>query len=69
MPKLRYLAFGDSYTIGERSRKDRWSNQLAKLLDEGSKQMSPSLPHSWTVDELWRSKSIRPMERMTWSHC
>jgi len=34
MSAFRYLALGDSYTIGEKvSVKDRWPNQLAKLLE------------------------------------
>jgi len=61
MPPIRYLALGDSYTIGESvDESERWSNQLADLL-------SPHLGRSWrgvdvkiiaktgwTTNELWK---------------
>jgi lysophospholipase L1-like esterase len=64
MPSLRYLALGDSYTIGESvPEADRWPNQLAKLLE-----LSPQFAESWTgigvtiiaqtgwtTGELWQS--------------
>ena len=44
MPSLRYLALGDSYTIGESvAEADRWPNQLAKLIE-----LSPQFAGSWT---------------------
>ena len=57
MTKIRYLALGDSYTIGEKvSEKNRWSNQLAKLLEgEGIKSDVTIIARTgWTVDELWQ---------------
>ena len=34
MPALRFLALGNSYTIGEHvAARNRWPNQLAKLLE------------------------------------
>ena len=64
MPDLRYLALGDSYTIGESvSIQDRWPNQLANLLEsEGIKADVTIIAHTgWTVDELWYGiKSNRP---------
>ena len=53
---MRYLALGDSYTIGEGvSDVDRWPNQLARLLrDEGVDIEDPHLiaRTAWTTDEL-----------------
>jgi len=53
---VRYLALGDSYTIGEGvSDVDRWPNQLARLLrDEGIDIDDPHLiaRTAWTTDEL-----------------
>lgn len=67
MTPIRYLALGDSYTIGEKvAEKDCWPNQLAELL-------SPHLGESrrgvevtiiartgWTVDELWQGIQVNP---------
>lgn len=53
---IRYLALGDSYTIGESVRKKkRWPVQLAKLL--GKQGIAVQEPHivaktGWTTDEL-----------------
>lgn len=58
MPPFRYLALGDSYTIGESvSESDRWPNQLAKLLErEGIRVEVTIIAHTgWTTDELWQS--------------
>ncbi|HSG44572.1 MAG TPA: SGNH/GDSL hydrolase family protein [Anaerolineales bacterium] len=68
MPSIRYLALGDSYTIGESvNETERWSNQLVALV-----QSSPQFTKSnggidgctlevtiiaktgWTTDELWQ---------------
>jgi len=57
MPSFRYLALGDSYTIGESvPAKDRWSNQLAKLLEAEGIQTDVKViaRTGWTVDELWQ---------------
>jgi len=56
MDPIRYLALGDSYTIGEMvALKDRWSVQLAKLLEnEGIQTDLTIIAHTgWTVKELW----------------
>jgi lysophospholipase L1-like esterase len=66
MPVVRYLALGDSYTIGESvGESERWSMQLASLV-ESSPQFTKSIGGNrrgvevtiiartgWTTDELW----------------
>lgn len=57
MPAYRYLAIGDSYTIGESvSEGDRWPNQLANLLAAESVQVEVTIiaRTGWTTDELWQ---------------
>lgn len=54
---LRYLALGDSYTIGESVEEaERFPNQLAALLaDEGfSVEVKIIARTGWTTDELWQ---------------
>lgn len=54
---LRYLALGDSYTIGESVEEaERFPNQLAALLaDEGfSVDVKIIARTGWTTDELWQ---------------
>jgi lysophospholipase L1-like esterase len=56
MRTIRYLALGDSYTIGESvSAEERWPNQLATLLQaEGLQTEVHILARTgWTVTELW----------------
>ena len=65
MPALRYLALGDSYTIGEKvSAEDRLPNQLAKLLDSEGIQTEVTIiaRTGWTVDELWEGIQANPPE-------
>ena len=65
MPSLRYLALGDSYTIGERvAANHRWPNKLAKLLDaEGVPTKATIIARTgWTVDELWQGIKANPPE-------
>ncbi len=57
MPIYRYLALGDSYTIGESvPENDRWSLQLAKLLKADGIQTDVKIiaRTGWTVKELWQ---------------
>jgi lysophospholipase L1-like esterase len=50
-PARRYLALGDSYTIGESvAEADRWPNQLARAL--GLQQPEIIAKTGWTTDEL-----------------
>jgi len=63
MTPIRYLALGDSYTIGELvSPKDRWSKQLAELLkNEGIQVGVTIIAHTgWTVKELWKGIQTNP---------
>ena len=56
MPDIRYLALGDSYTIGESvSEDERWPNQLAGLLQtkDTSIEVTIIARTGWTTDELW----------------
>ena len=53
---IRYLALGDSYTIGESvSESERWPNQLAAaLLRKGYVvEVTIIARTGWTTDELW----------------
>lgn len=54
--KMRYLALGDSYTIGEGvAEEDRWPVQLAALLRRDGVAVSPPeiiARTGWTTDEL-----------------
>jgi lysophospholipase L1-like esterase len=53
---IRYLALGDSYTIGESvSESERWPNQLAAaLLRKGYvAEVTIIARTGWTTDELW----------------
>lgn len=56
VPELRYLALGDSYTIGEGVAEDgRWPMQLARALrSEGIALADPHIiaTTGWTTDEL-----------------
>lgn len=66
MPVFRYLALGDSYTIGESvSVGDRWPNQLAKLLESESIKIEVTIiaRTGWTTSELWQgiqAEELRP---------
>jgi len=63
MPALRFLALGDSYTIGESvAATNRWPNQLAKALEvEGIQtDLTVIARTGWTVDELWQGIQADP---------
>ncbi len=70
MPTIRYLALGDSYTIGESvPAQDRWPDQLSKLLAddiEGSLWEGSQIDlimiarTGWTVKELWEGIRAHP---------
>jgi lysophospholipase L1-like esterase len=66
LPAFRYLALGDSYTIGESvSVKERWPNQLAQLFEsENIKTEITSIARTgWTTSELWQgiqAEEIQP---------
>lgn len=60
----KYLALGDSYTIGESVREeDRFPNQLAALLaDEGYVvEVTIIARTGWTTDELWQGIQARTL--------
>ena len=70
MPPLRYLALGDSYTIGESvEERERWPNQLATLIeaspDFSGKWVEVSIiaRTGWTTQELWDGIQDRKLER------
>ncbi|HLO30050.1 MAG TPA: SGNH/GDSL hydrolase family protein [Anaerolineales bacterium] len=63
MTAFRYLALGDSYTIGESVPvEDRWPHQLAKLLEAEGVQIEVTIiaRTGWTVDELWQGIQADP---------
>lgn len=62
---LRYLALGDSYTIGESvDESERFPNQLASLLStEGlPTEVTIIARTGWTTDELWQGIQARKLE-------
>ena len=65
MPIIRYLALGDSYTIGELvAPKNRWSVQLVTLLEDEGIQTDLTIiaRTGWTVKELWDGIQTNPPE-------
>lgn len=61
---IRYLALGDSYTIGESvAESERWPNQLAAmLLAEKNMQTDVDIiaRTGWTTSELWQGIQANP---------
>ncbi|HSL28613.1 MAG TPA: SGNH/GDSL hydrolase family protein [Anaerolineales bacterium] len=65
MPSIRYLALGDSYTIGESvSEQERWPDQLATLLQaEGiHTEVTIIARTGWTTSELWEGIQARQIQ-------
>src|SRR6478609_8536482 len=63
---IKYLALGDSYTIGESvSEADRWPNQLAKALkDKGYEVEKPRIiaTTGWRTDNLKNAMTIAQLK-------
>ena len=60
---IRYLALGDSYTIGESvAENERWPNQLAAMFAEKNIQTEVTIiaRTGWTTDELWQGIQANP---------
>jgi lysophospholipase L1-like esterase len=65
MRTIRYLALGDSYTIGESvPEADRWPRQLARRLESEGIQAELTIiaRTGWTVNELWEGVQANPPE-------
>jgi lysophospholipase L1-like esterase len=63
MPVYRYLALGDSYTIGESvAARNRWPDQLAKMLEADGIRTDITIiaRTGWTVDDLWQGIQANP---------
>jgi lysophospholipase L1-like esterase len=66
VPAIRYLALGDSYTIGESvDESGRWPNQLAGLLGQHGYPIDVTIiaRTGWTTGELWdgiQARDISP---------
>lgn len=65
--KIKYLALGDSYTIGESVEEhERWPNLLARMLEEeldGTIEVTIIAKTGWTTDELMDAVSAAGLMR------
>lgn len=66
LPAKKYLALGDSYTIGESvAEAERWPNQLAALLSaDGGKEIKTSIiaTTGWRTDNLMNAITIAKLK-------
>jgi lysophospholipase L1-like esterase len=65
MPTVRYLALGDSYTIGESvPAEEGWPNQLARLLEAEGIQTDVTIiaRTGWTTAELWQGMQAQSIQ-------
>jgi len=63
--RIRYLALGDSYTIGESVEEfERWPNQLADFLKAGGipTEVDIVARTGWTTQELWEGIQAQQVE-------
>ena len=63
--RIRYLALGDSYTIGESAEEfERWPNQLADFLKAGGipTEVDIVARTGWTTQELWEGIQAQQVE-------
>lgn len=63
MTSIRFLALGDSYTIGESVAEQKcWPVQLANRLQEQGYQTEVTIiaRTGWTTDELWQGIQVAP---------